>query len=804
MFKSSNFCHVASNNRNNVKAGLFVYRTTDDLTTVTTNGYFNGALIDLKQHDLIIHEKYDATDATKVERNLLCVTEKTLDTVKTEIIKSDWEKDVDTQLANLDPSDFVHVDGSSVMSAPLKFSAGSMRGAVAGGLNGVAFFKMDSQGNLTQIASLSDTQFVPSSDDTLDIGTTVRKIERIYVGKLNNGYDIGVPVTNSTDTLALKSQVDDAANSGEQLYTTGVWYAKMYSATTIPAEAEVEGRNYADFSQLDAENKPIIVVYTYTSGAWATTATITPPANHNGYMTITSKIWDIQEQAGQQGGLVLWSHNQGTFTPYPKIVSFESINVTGDSTVEMPLNPSTTQIVNKDYVDTAVSANAGSAILFERKWLDYLLNDPKWLRADNFQWQTGTDSPAYTHLAGEFSDWSAAASVANLGENYWESIFFTGTEFIAMAKDGYFSYSTDGTTWTEAVLDETITAKQWRDMAYGLGMYVAVGTNGYISTSTDGHTWTAGAKKYGMGSNAWQAVAFDGTQFVAIAQYGHISTSTNGTTWSTAVEDANLGYNNWADIIWDGTRFLAISNTGYISTSTDGTTWAAATAVANLGSRWWRKVEFNGSIYLAIGDQGWVSVSKDGTNWEPAIQNANLGYGNDWKSVAWDGTKFVAIGERGAISSAQTPQQSETIAGVTIQFYQAADGHKICLPDQETALTNLYNTTGVAWYYIVDTANTRFKLPRSKHNGYAATIPVIGNGVSTTFIKDVEGALTTGTLESGISVNGYPTNTLQAGGVTLTTTPYPVTITTDPALSGLIAQQVTDNDQYKYLYFYVG
>ena len=281
----------------------------------------------------------------------MCVTEKTLDTIKTVVIQSNWEKEIG--------NNFVKTDGTSVMSGPLKFSAGSMRGAIAGGFNGVTFFKMDSQGDLMQIGSLSDSQFVPSSDNTLDIGTSVRKIERIYLGKVNNGYDIDVPVTNSADTLALKSQVDDAANSGEQLYTTGVWYAKMYSATTVPTGAEYEGTNYADFSQVDQDNDPIIVVYTYTDGAWVLTETIPTPKNHNGYMTITSKIWDIAEQAGQQGGLVLWSHNQGTFTPYPRIVSFDSISVTGNSTVEMPANPGLTQIVNKNYVDNAVAAVTG-------------------------------------------------------------------------------------------------------------------------------------------------------------------------------------------------------------------------------------------------------------------------------------------------------------------------------------------------------------------------------------------------------------------------------------------------------------
>ncbi|MBR4419679.1 MAG: hypothetical protein IKT32_02250 [Clostridia bacterium] len=363
MFKTQNFCHVASNNRNNVKAGLFVYRTTDSLDTVTASGYFNERIIDINLHDLIIHEKYDAADATKVERNLLCVTEKTLENIGTSVIKSKWEGDIEQYIEDT----FVKKDGSSVMSAPLKFTSGSMRGAIGPYLNGLGFWKMDSEGNLTQIATMSDTQFVPATDGAMSLGSSTRKLNTVFAGKINNGADLTVPSPAQADTIALKSQVDDAANSGEQLYTTGVWYAKMYAATTVPTGSEYEGRNYADFSQVDADNNPIIVVYTYTSGAWATTATITPPKNHNGYMTITSKIWDIAEQAGQQGGLVLWAHNQGTFTPYPRIVSFDGANITnstittstfqgsatlsGTSTVAMPASPSATQIVNKQYID---------------------------------------------------------------------------------------------------------------------------------------------------------------------------------------------------------------------------------------------------------------------------------------------------------------------------------------------------------------------------------------------------------------------------------------------------------------------
>lgn len=103
MFNKQNFCHVASNNRNEQKAGIFVYRTTDNLQTVTASGYFNEKLVDINLHDLIIHEQTDNADKTKVVYNILCVTERTLDNVGTQTILTDWEKAlvVPTKLSDL-------------------------------------------------------------------------------------------------------------------------------------------------------------------------------------------------------------------------------------------------------------------------------------------------------------------------------------------------------------------------------------------------------------------------------------------------------------------------------------------------------------------------------------------------------------------------------------------------------------------------------------------------------------------------------------------------------------------------------
>ena len=154
---------------------------------------------------------------------------------------------------------------------------------------------------------------------------------------------------------------------------------------------------------------------------------------------------------------------------------------------------------------------------------------------------------------------------------------------------------------------------------------------------------------------------------------------------------------------------------------------------------------------------------------------------------------------------------TETITGTTITYYQAADGHKICPASEESNVTAIYNATGVAWYYILDTVNQRFKLPRSKHEHYGDR-PVIGNGKTL--------GLTNGTNNMGLGQSGYngvDYNRLYANvnhygknvsntGQTNTGGDYTglLGVTTDSTKSGIISTPVEDTVQYKYLYFYVG
>lgn len=73
--------------------------------------------------------------------------------------------------------------------------------------------------------------------------------------------------------------------------------------------------------------------------------------------------------------------------------------------------------------------------------------------------------------------------------------------------------------------------------------------------------------------------------------------------------------------------------------------------------------------------------------------------------------------------------QSETVGGTTIQFYLADDGHKICPESEMSNVAAIYAATSVAWYYIIDTVNERFKLPRTKF-GFTGLRNTVGNYVA--------------------------------------------------------------------------
>ena len=165
----------------------------------------------------------------------------------------------------------------------------------------------------------------------------------------------------------------------------------------------------------------------------------------------------------------------------------------------------------------------------------------------------------------------------------------------------------------------------------------------------------------------------------------------------------------------------------------------------------------------------------------------------------------------------------ETENGVT--YRRSPNGFRIASADQHDNIRYAFEDTGSAWFYLLDTENGRFKLPREKAElvtNYPSTasvdVAVVGNGMTL--------GLTTGEQNFGMfSTDNNPNNylfRLSTYGKQLPTnigdtpiaTSKGVGVTTDPTKSGLeghgtadlsnIETERVNTEVKKYLYFYVG
>ena len=156
--------------------------------------------------------------------------------------------------------------------------------------------------------------------------------------------------------------------------------------------------------------------------------------------------------------------------------------------------------------------------------------------------------------------------------------------------------------------------------------------------------------------------------------------------------------------------------------------------------------------------------------------------------------------------------ESETIAGIEIKYFLASDGHKICPPTYESAAAAIYAATGVAWYYILDPDNQRFKLPRTQYNEVGLR-DTVGKYVPESlpnitgeerFAVDVGGIHNNGVASGAFykKTDGTVYNMSLAGTVA---TSYPLGF--DASLSSSAYQNdapVQQRATQMYLYFYVG
>lgn len=139
---------------------------------------------------------------------------------------------------------------------------------------------------------------------------------------------------------------------------------------------------------------------------------------------------------------------------------------------------------------------------------------------------------------------------------------------------------------------------------------------------------------------------------------------------------------------------------------------------------------------------------------------------------------------------------SETISGLTVQFYLADDGHKICPASEESNVAAIYAATGVAWYYILDTVNQRFKLPRTKF-GFTGLRDTVGNYVAPALPNHTHDVAYRDAATTGGQLNGVGAGNVYFGDKTVTSTGASDSTYQNGATVQPPATQM-------YLYFYVG
>lgn len=110
-----------------------------------------------------------------------------------------------------------------------------------------------------------------------------------------------------------------------------------------------------------------------------------------------------------------------------------------------------------------------------------------------------------------------------------------------------------------------------------------------------------------------------------------------------------------------------------------------------------------GSNGLQMFDFKWSDHTINDLNWI-------LSAPNSWHS----GTTYKKMYNHLITDYTNGVQESETIGSYTITYMLAPDGHKIVNTSGEETVANIYNSTGIGWYYIIDTTTQQFKLPRTK------------------------------------------------------------------------------------------
>ena len=268
---------------------------------------------------------------------------------------------------------------------------------------------------------------------------------------------------------------------------------------------------------------------------------------------------------------------------------------------------------------------------------------------------------------------------------------------------------------------------------------------------------------------------------------GNLVTDTTKWTITNTSTNFHQGIPNWrADVIY--------SEGDWVKSYSSSTGWSIyeSTANSNLNNAvtdidYWAIKPFTSEFPLLM--CSWFDHEVDDMSWLRA------------DTFSWqDGTVYERAYQHLVDDIDGKTTQTETIGTYTISYYLADDGHKITT--DETTVANIYTESGVAWYYVLDTINQRFKLPRENPNREFLwqTAPVVGDGGYFKVTVPDGSNLSVYSKASGY----YITNSLSAGANVTASEGY---VKIPFSNSGMISKLKESSGVFKgkkYLYFYVG
>jgi len=244
-----------------------------------------------------------------------------------------------------------------------------------------------------------------------------------------------------------------------------------------------------------------------------------------------------------------------------------------------------------------------------------------------------------------------------------------------------------------------------------------------------------------------------------------------------------IGDKNWSITVglnWDGTtseRNTVVAQTTnqeyvspviYIDTdgkialylSSNGTSWDIAQSIKSTdvfpsNQDVLLKLEFNGTQYI-------LSWSTDGSTYLTEITISSTAKTNITSGICFGGNALSSLTTRylrGYIDMTKTNFVIDSVkvwtGAVNVPYTRATNGWKIVSPANAGYVQDMYESTGVAWYYILDTANAQFKLPRTRY-GFTGLRDTVGKYVPESLpnIKGNINGQVTPAVSSGITKAG--------------------------------------------------